>query len=568
MRKAVKPVMYRRVDIGWRDPGGNHGLIAIHDGQLGPAEEAALYQWTDITRGPFRTHWFFTALTPDVMALIRVSPMSGGTRGTASYGHALLLAKRSVVAGSDLGQLPTFFPDVPRRIGEQSSWHPMQPALPPINDAAHLDVENHPALLAAMLSPHVLPLTACHGIPTDGLDDEAQIVLALRTYALMPAMLRGADMHFASADVPGFARPVFLFDASLPTSHADTDLARYWLSLHNKLPIGSLDGVDVRDAKSTFRGVARSLLDASSASPQEQAGSLVHTLLAVSLGDLDDAKFSAIEETLCDTAPSAKGPLLLALLEHLERAKIEGANPLWILRLLADPLAIGALPFADRRQVLSRFFLDLPAELERIFDQLHPRIRLESIQALRQALGDSVSLNDSQPIARFLGLVDRLLRTALLSTAHPPDEQAYGLTIQSLHLMRDLLADAAPAHFALKELASCLVEQIVVDPSLFAARLLDLSDHRMAQAAGLEESLPKILQLLLEASLAVPGYRPLACLMAALQAVCRPGFPPQDALQILDGLSTALPVEDQLWIPGMKRAVRSISTGYENGKRH
>lgn len=552
--------MYRRFDIGWRDPGGNHGLIAAHDGKLEPGEEAPLLQWTDLTRAQFRTHWFFVSLTQSTMALIRVSPIDGGLRGAASYSHVLLVPKNEIAWGADLGALLEAIPAVPSQIGEPSKWAPKVAEVPALHADALAQLTASPALMTALLALP-FPLRECQGVPADGLSQEEQITLALRCFALTPRAVRETDLYFASSEAPGYARPLFGFDTAISANRDNVTLAQFWLSVQGHVPASVLEAIDYRSPESVFGKVAMWITAESGLDATTVAQQLVGRLVAVPMGELEDAKFNAVEQALTQLAPQTKGPVLLALVQNLEATCVEGANPLWILRLLTDPAALATLPAGDRRGVLRRLFVALPNELARVLTQLPLQMHAELVRALHQALLSAGSIVGAQHPAALLALAERVLETGLMVRPDAGGVHDRRSAVLSLNLVFDLKrahgADSSP----LGQLATGLAQRVIVDPSAFAARLFDLAADVVAQTNTRHGRRGELLRFLLETSFHGVKGSPLAAFVRALATASRPGFGNHGATTILDAIQTVLPEDDQLWIPLMRGAVLSSAGG-------
>ena len=552
--------MYRRFDFGWRVPGGNHGLIAAHDGRLEPGEEVPLLQWTDLTRAQFRTHWFFVSLTQSTMALIRVSPIDGGLRGAASYSHVLLVPKNEVAWGADLGALLEALPEVPPQIGEPSKWAPSVSEVPALDADALAQLAASPALMTALLALPV-PLLECQAIPAEGLSQEEQITVALRCYALTPRAVREADLYFASSAAPGYAKPFFGFDTAISANRDNFTLAKFWLMVQGHVPASVFEAMDYLSPESVFGEVAMWIAAGSGLDATTVAQQLIERLVSVPMGEFEDAKFIAVEGALTQLAPHTKGPVLLALVRNLEATGVKGASPVWMLRLLADPAALATLTAVDRRGVLRRLFVALPNELARVLATLPVQMHAELVRALHQALLAAGSTVGAQHSAAFMALAERVLETGLMVRPDAADVHDRRSAVLSLNLVFDLKRTHGADGSALGQLATELAQRVVVDPSAFGARLFDLAADVVAQTNARHGRRGELLRFLLETSFEGVKDSPLAAFVRALATASRPGFEIHGAATILDALQIVLPEDDQLWIPLMRRAVLSSAGG-------
>ena len=492
--------MIRRFDIGWRDPSGNHGLIAAHDSDLSAAEVTPLLKWTDITRAEFRAHWFFVSLCTDTMALIRVSPIEGGTRGAASFSTAMLFHPTQLCWGIDLGALVAAFPPVPDWIGRPSAWQPVQE---PTLQLAESDLRGHPELLAAVLG-QTGPLEQCRLVNAGSkLTQEAQISIALRSFALLPRDCQAEGLCFASSDAPGYAKPFFGFSQDASQPDGALGLARFWLSLIGRIDSYRLSRANVREPASIFRWIAEYLAFDADHDVVVRVEALHGCLVAVSLGELDDAKLSAVEDTLARLAPSVKGEFLLILMRRLEAVPIPGVHPLWILRLVCDPDTLAGLSSADRQDAFQRFFGGLPNELDKVLPQLPDEFLSDLVKALCESLrARGAAVGDHPP--GFIPLANSVLRDCLVTHAAQQYPDRSMTVLLALNIVQELARQRHSNASAVAEMAARLADDVVADPGVFGCNLLEVSKGIEAIAApGVDiEPRGKLLRFLLHTSFA------------------------------------------------------------------
>lgn len=540
--------MFRRFDIGWRDPSGNHGLIAAHDAALAPDEAAPLYQWTDLTRTAFRAHWFLVSLTNQCMALIRVSPIEGGTRGAASYCQALLFDRADIGWGVDLAELIDVFPPVPMRIGQPSSWRINQSVKAPRRQLMGEELADHPSLLAALLG-NSLPLKRNELVDAGGLTQAEQIGLALRSYAVVPRKLQLAALNFGTSDAPGFARPYFGFGRAITRDLPGMDLAIFWLSLLGRVAPEILNAIDPSDPASLFRGRAQAIATSTQLDVRQRARMIIADLLAEQRGALEEAKFSGVEQALSELDPEIKGELLLELVQQLEQVEIAGVHPLWFLRLLGDPAAIDSLSRDARAEAFRRFFEALPNELARIVPQLSPEAHRETLEAVKTSLaaGGAASTRPSG----FVALIRTVFSTCLLADNKARGEMA---ALDALRMVRDLTEMKQTSGSdvrTLSDMAKQLAADLVTRPAKFAARLLDIANHLSKRARGGidPDTLAEVLRCLIAQSYGYSRGLQVQCFKDAVFTVPDVSSSEAELNRVFDMFETVLPVGAREWVP-------------------
>lgn len=114
-------ITLQRVDLGWRNSGGDYGIITSHDGPLPDGIGRELLGWCDRARGTISEHWYWVGLG-EHLALIRITPQEGGVRGVASTAQAVVLLRSDVIPATDLRELLSVFPAAPLQIGASAAW--------------------------------------------------------------------------------------------------------------------------------------------------------------------------------------------------------------------------------------------------------------------------------------------------------------------------------------------------------------------------------------------------------------------------------------------------------------
>lgn len=547
----------RRFDLGWRNVSGDHGLIAAHDGELAVNEIQPMIQWTDITRGSFQEHWFLVSIKSGTMALIRVCPLAGGTRGVASYSHAMIFETMAQPWGVDYSYLVRAFPPLPVQLGQPSVW----PAMPQMGARQAFGpgtlTEGMPLLSAVMAETSAL--TKCRDVPCHPkFTQSQQIQLALQVFSALPRPLQEGGLCFASSAAPGFARPFF---GLVPTGIAlpASALATFWCNLLGRIDPKTLSSADLRQPRTLFEAIARDAVSTHPGTVGTRVQVLLDGLLSYPMGALEDDKMDATKAVLIGMPPAEKGPLLLALKHRLEMQPVAGAHPLWVLRMMSDAQSLTVLGESDQRKAFLEFFQHMPSELERILGQLPGSALPSLVKAMREFL-DMLSAGTHEVPTGLPSLVEDLMQICVIDRVADDCQERHSAVPSALTLLYDLWHEAPRASTELNLLAGRIVNQLVSDPGIFASNLIVISRRLLSPESpdADHKIMGTIMCFLISRSFdPLDGLHGLRNILKALDwldsATSLTRNDRHGVLSILDAMKFSVPSDDQLWLPALRQ---------------
>lgn len=450
------PVQVECVDLGWRSPDGDFGWLGAPPGSIGSEEISELFHWADSTRSSFGQHWFWVPLGVDYRALIRVSPLSGGRRGTASTVQILLMRERVVTELANLGCLLSAFPDVPSSIGQPAIWkdtwrfgaeaqHSVRPTIP-LGFA-----------LQRLMSPGT-PESPCLELPiAERLPPEEQIQFALHAYSLIPSNYRGSYRHaFSTENAPSVnrARYVVTYQPSWHTGNEldlDTELLLKLGQMSKgpgpfRLPDIVADEVGFVDRR-RWRKASSATVAASLLSDTENSGETFFSLskaLFSESGKVRTDWAAIVEAELLEIAPERAYGVLRQLIEDSDLSMACGFAPAWAPRMLVSNSVIFSLQddsgFSKHLSSMAKWFPSQLATRLRENRSIGHKALMDVIRTCREWLSATVSAAEgthgleSPPIAASVEasraeLFDFVFETALGTEMKSPDAKILGVAL-------------------------------------------------------------------------------------------------------------------------------------------
>lgn len=407
--------MIRRFDIGWRSRDGDHGVIAAPDGPLLASEASRLMAMTDLVHEPFEQYWALLAFADGFAALMRISPVSGGTRGQASSAQVLVPGPTLLPWAVDPAGLLALFPVPPKRVTESAAWSTGAGADVPIAvlGRERLTAEHFPPgsaaralLVKALMAPARLEESMAVPVAAT-IGQEDQVIAALRVWNVLPRTRLAAGLRIVTSRVPKITEAAFAFhsnnDAAAPNG-AGQAFAELWLRCIEAFgPSGLAAEADISSPLELMTWYARIVMP----TPAD-AEALVAGLFAASLGPLSGLRSRAIDKLLGGPLAQPTGRYRLALSQALSRSgfDLDPGTVQWAVELLLHESVFDRMPGQplmsshERHELWDWSVNHAAAALQRCYEALPLPLRIEVSLACGASLAGRERITPAQ---RMLG---------------------------------------------------------------------------------------------------------------------------------------------------------------------
>ena len=552
--------MIRRFDIGWRTAGGDHGLIAARDGPLTPEESNALMPLTDVT-GAFRPFWIVLTLSGDTLAVGRVAPVPGGTRGQASTSQILLLSLRSRPWGAMLDDLPYLIPPPPSNVGEASEWPEMATSglyAAPNSVAIDALQEAHMPerqVLGRLLAAPVQLKEDVEISTTADLTPAGQVEAVLKAFAVLPRTRQARRLAFVTLEAPtSLPSPCFrLIHGTREAVQVSTADAYATLWLHCIRLFSELPSLLAEASFSSPRSLIAWMCVTLEQTHSQPAPTIVREVLGdrLDLGPLQAQRLPAVEQFLTGLDVARAGRMRHAIATCITSGDFAMELKQWAVRLVLDESVFKQVPDVllrtpeERSGLWNAAFRLAPDALAVAFVHLTQGEKVRLYMCVATAALEPGEKSSDQ--LKLIRLVDDDIHTSLQN-----NELLYAKYGEHYRTARRLLQSAqalgkAQEHglFASND-AEALALYNAAERTLSRPTSGTGVDNRMLGAADWRGRLTERLA----------RTRP-ASLMAQIQSLVRANGS-RSAEVVFGAIERATPVASRLFLPHLKAAVAQL----------
>lgn len=578
--------MIRRLDIGWRNESGDHGVLAALDGPLRSAEAKALLPLTDPPRDARfgEPYWVVVSLPDEVLGVARVTPVAGGMRGQAATAQAILVKLSARAWGTPFDDLPASLPAPPARVAESAKWH--EYAAPQRRPADDPSLRRRSAAVSASTMQVLMRLIAARNslvhdvrVPVAaGLAATDQVLVVLEAVVRLPLSWHERGFSIVTSRAPALSRACFRLAATAGMLNEDStegEFARLWLRCIERfaedpelLACATLDS-----PKALMTWLCAALHRRHSRCAATTIDAIWSELYAAGHGlrRLERQRERAFEDFLLEVSASAGGgaeacDLRWAMASRIETGDSNDELRGWATRLLIDPevlqrMADGAplLPI-ERDALWQRAFARAPKEMAQQFEHLHSGERVRAFLAIATSYATTPA-----PTADQLQLLRRL--AAHLSSSLGRDDLLYA-RFGVHYLEAGSRIGVAAAINGRVDLSAPSSAAEALQLYYNAERVLSFEARRPAAAGRPPAHEQRMLggrewHAGLTRHLRRSAPR---ALMSQLAWIARTQGPAR-AMVVLEALGVALPTGQRLFLPLLRKALTGVTAGSDQDVR-